>query len=86
MNLLKKRRALAMRLTREEMQLHTDLVNARNNAGLTTADVARRLGIKASQVEAFERMDSNPTLSEIRYYALAVGVWIDFTIRSGRNL
>ncbi|WP_305781466.1 helix-turn-helix domain-containing protein [Nocardia nova] len=86
MTLLKSRKALAQRLTREELRFHTDLVDARVKAGMTTSDVAKRLGIRVEQVEAFERIDSNPTLSEIRYYLLAVGNWVEFNLRSGKRL
>lgn len=49
-------------------------VEAHQRAGLSQAEVARRMGIIRSNVSTFERYDSNPTFQTIRRYALAVGV------------
>ena len=52
-------------------QLH-DLVQLRIKRELTQGEVAERMGVSQPTVAAFEHYDSNPTLSTIRRYALAV--------------
>lgn len=57
-----------------------DLVEVRENRGLSQADVAERMGISQSAVSQFERYDSNPKLSTIRRYAHAVGARIKHSV------
>lgn len=52
--------------------LMLDLIRMRKKHHLTQAEVAERMGVSQPTVAAFERYDSNPTLSTIRRYALAV--------------
>jgi len=78
--------ALAKRLAREELLLHHNLIHAREASRMTTQDVADRTGWKASQVRYFEGLHSNPTLSEIRHYALAIGVFIEYHIKFSEEL
>lgn len=64
------RRATA--LVQSHRVLMQKLVGMRAKHHLTQADVAERMGVSQPTVAAFERYDSNPTLSTIRRYALAV--------------
>jgi DNA-binding XRE family transcriptional regulator len=52
------------------------LVAARRAAGLSQRAVADFLGIKQPTVARFERHDSDPRLSTIRRYALAIGAHV----------
>ncbi|MGV9676382.1 helix-turn-helix domain-containing protein [Nocardia sp. NPDC003482] len=76
-------RALAAALADAEFQLKDDLVAARKAAGLDQKDVAEIMGVDKSTVSRFERLDSNPTLSMIRYYAHAVGVLVHYKVDPG---
>lgn len=49
---------------------------ARLHAGLSQADVAKLMGITSYSVAALESLDSDPCLSTLRRYALAVGVYV----------
>lgn len=53
--------------------LMADLVKLRRKHQIPQEVVAERMGVSQPTVSAFERYDSNPTLSTIRRYALAVG-------------
>ena len=57
-------------------ELLYQLIQARKAAGLTQRGLAELLGIKQPSVAKFERHDSDPRLSTIRKYALAVGAHI----------
>lgn len=54
-------------------KLMDDLVSLRDAHGLSQMVLANRMGVSQSAVSQFEHEDSNPTLSTIRRYALAVG-------------
>lgn len=56
------------------------LIQIRVDRGLTQTDVARKLGVSQQAISQFESMDSNPALSTIRSYALAVGATISHTV------
>ncbi|MDR1188372.1 MAG: helix-turn-helix domain-containing protein [Bifidobacteriaceae bacterium] len=60
-------------LVRNHENLLDALVAMRKRHGLTQAEVAERMGVTQPSVAQFERYDSNPTLSTIRRYAMAVG-------------
>lgn len=51
-----------------------DLRDQRVAAGLSMSVVAERMGVSTEAVEVIERYDSNPRLSELRRYALAIGI------------
>lgn len=75
--------ALAGALADAEFDLKEKLVATRKAAGLSQADVAAALRRKVRDIKAFERLDSNPTLSMIRYYAYAVGALVTFDVTAG---
>lgn len=62
------------------------LVALRKTHNLSQADVAERLGISQPAVAAFERYDSNPTLSTLRRYALAIEARLSFEVIDDRVL
>ncbi|WP_253259637.1 helix-turn-helix transcriptional regulator [Subtercola boreus] len=57
-----------------------DLIGLRKKHDLSQETVAGRMGVSQPTVAAFERYDSNPTLSSIRRYALAVGARIRHSV------
>lgn len=65
--------ARADSLVESHADLLTDLVDLRKKHQISQEVVAERMGVSQPTVSAFERYDSNPTLSTIRRYALAVG-------------
>ncbi|WP_432457948.1 helix-turn-helix domain-containing protein [Cellulomonas iranensis] len=70
----------ATALASADMKLRRALVEARRAAGLSQQDVATALGIKQPSVAAFERYDSDPRLSTIRRYAVAVGAQVEHRV------
>ena len=71
---------LADHLVESHSNLLDELVLIRKQNRLTQEEVAERLGISQPAVAAFESEESNPTLSSIRRYALAVGARIFHTV------
>ena len=57
------------------------LRRARTRAGLTQAEIARRLGITQQAVARAERWDSNPTVEFIESWAQALGLEFDLVLR-----
>lgn len=66
------------------VEAHTEhlreLVAMRVKHDLTQGMVAERMGVSQPTVAAFEHYDSNPTLSTIRRYALAVGARVKLEV------
>ena len=73
----------AARLVDSHYRLLQDLIALRKKNKLSQELVGERMGITQPAVAAFEGHNSNPTLSTIRRYALAVGAEIDFTVTEG---
>ncbi|PBC49761.1 hypothetical protein CJ179_10560, partial [Rhodococcus sp. ACS1] len=53
---------------------------ARLACGMTSADLARKMGVDRSIVTRFESGETNPTMATINRYAKAVGVMIRYQI------
>ena len=72
----------------EEFSLFDELLKARMEAGLTQAEVARRMGTKTPAVARLEAGGGNkrhsPSISTLRKYARAVGCQLE--IRLVQNL
>ena len=72
----------------EEFSLFDELLKARMDAGLTQAEVARRMGTKTPAVARLEAGGGNkkhsPSISTLRKYARAVGCHLE--IRLVQNL
>lgn len=70
-------RAEVERLEREEMPMLDVILKARKEAGLTQAQVAERMGTKATAVARLENAlitgKPSPSLSTLRKYAAALG-------------
>ncbi|MGW4366281.1 helix-turn-helix transcriptional regulator [Nocardia takedensis] len=74
-------RELSRRLAEEELRFKRELVQARTAAGLTAEQVAHIIGVNVKAISEFERLDSNPTLSMVRYYAHAVGALVTWGVQ-----
>lgn len=72
----------AAALADADERLLYQLIEARRTSGMSQKDVARALGISKAAVAAFERYDSDPHLSMVRRYALAVGAHIAHEVRT----
>lgn len=71
---------LACALVHNDDVLIRSLTKCRTQQELTLAEVASRMGTTPDKVAAFERMDSDPRLSTVRRYALAVGARLTTTV------
>ncbi|AFV89399.1 XRE family transcriptional regulator [Acidipropionibacterium acidipropionici] len=60
-------------LVQDHWRMIEELIGHRKKHKLSQADVAFRMGVTQPTVSDFESDDSNPTLSTIRRYAMAVG-------------
>lgn len=56
------------------------LRNARHDAGLTQAHIARRIGITVAYISRIEQGLENPTLSSCEEFVRAVGLDLRFTV------
>lgn len=61
-------------------ELMRRLIEMRKLHRISQETVAERMNVSQPTVAAFERYDSNPTLSTIRRYALAVGARIQNSV------
>lgn len=71
---------LALDLVNSDDRLLRTLVAIRRDKNLTQSEIAARMGVTQPAVARFERPDSDPKLSTIRRYALAVGAVIEHRI------
>lgn len=69
----------ATKLAENDERTRYELVRHRVESGLTQADVDDRLGWEPGHTAEFEAYWYDPRLSEIRRYALAVGMGIRHT-------
>jgi transcriptional regulator with XRE-family HTH domain len=60
-------------LEQDHWKMVNELIELRKKHKLSQADVAASMGVTQPAVSQFESDDSNPTLSTIRRYAMAVG-------------
>lgn len=69
------------RMEREEMPMLDAILSARKEAGLTQAQVAERMGTKATAVARLEAAlvsgKHSPSISTLRKYANALGKQLD---------
>jgi transcriptional regulator with XRE-family HTH domain len=72
--------ARANELVQRDAEFLDDLIAIRVKSGISQETVAARMGVTQPSIAAFEREDSNPTLSTIRRYALAVGARISYQV------
>lgn len=79
----RRRRARDLALTLHHLM--RDLVGLRDARGMNQEDVANLMGISQPAVAKLERYDSNPTLSTIRRYALAVDADLDIRVTPART-
>lgn len=67
-------------LVEADMNLLDRLVDIRTGRGLSQRDVGAIMGVSQPTVAQFEGHDSNPRLSTIRRYAMAVGALISHQV------
>jgi transcriptional regulator with XRE-family HTH domain len=70
----------ASQLLEAENHLMSSLKALRKKRGISQAVVAQRMGVTQPAVAAFEHYDSNPRMSSIRRYALAIGAELSMTV------
>ncbi len=58
---------------------------ARCDAGLTQAQLAKRIGVSQQQIARLEHPDYNPTLDTLEKVAAALGVQADFGMSQSRS-
>ena len=70
----------------EEFSLIEELVKARLSAGLSQAEVARRMGTKAPAISRIESADSShsPSLRTLRKYAAAIGCDLEVKLKPAK--
>lgn len=66
----------------EEFALLEQLTEWRENAGLTRAQVAERMGVSAPAISRLERNIERATWTTLRRYAAACGVRLAITVHS----
>lgn len=71
---------LACRLVEADTHLLRALVAMRRAKAIPEADVALRMGTTVYAVHVLERADSDPKLSTLRRYALAIGALISHQV------
>lgn len=62
------------------LDLLSELVQARKDAGLRQIDVAKELGVAQPSVSELESGATSPKLETLQKYARAVGMTISFTV------
>jgi len=72
---------VAFELSADHLAMKAELVRLRKESGLSQLEVAGRMGIYLSAVAEFERYSSDPTLSMVERYALAVHARVITTVR-----
>ncbi|MEF2977281.1 helix-turn-helix domain-containing protein [Subtercola sp. YIM 133946] len=75
----------AAELVRRDREFLRSLVKVRESQGFTQQEVADRLGITQPSVASFERYDSDPKLSTVRRYALAVGALVGHAVAADKG-
>ncbi|MGP5242537.1 helix-turn-helix domain-containing protein [Corynebacterium flavescens] len=75
----------AKELIKAQRSLVEDLIAQRKASHLSQQEVADRMGVSQSAVSLFEHYDSNPTLSSIRRYALAVEADLVLQVKPRRS-
>ncbi|MBV8043236.1 helix-turn-helix transcriptional regulator [Pluralibacter sp.] len=69
----------------EEFALLEQLTEWRENAGLTRAEVAARMGVSAPAISRLERNIDRATWTTLKRYASACGVKIAITVHTPDN-
>jgi transcriptional regulator with XRE-family HTH domain len=67
-------------LLHRERMLRGDMARQRIIAGLSRAEVGERMGVSARTVERIEEGGTDPRLSTLRRYCLAVGIVIGWEV------
>ena len=70
----------AAHIRNDQLQMLSSLVQVRKRQDLSQLQVAERMGVTQPMVATLERYDSNPTLSTLLRYAVAVGARINTSV------
>lgn len=77
----RQRQNLAKQLAMANYVMLSELINKRIESGLTQKDVADLLQVSQQYISKFESLESDPRLSTISKYAMAINVLIEHKIR-----
>lgn len=75
---------IASELINQSQDMLDELLDLRKRKGMTQQDVADIIGVTRTAVTAFERYDSDPKLSTIIRYAMAVGARLNISVEDGQ--
>lgn len=73
---------LARSLVDARWDMKRELIQIRKDRGLTLSCVARAMGVSEESVGEFEHYSSNPKLSYVTRYAMAVGAYVTHQVRA----
>ncbi|MCO4256477.1 helix-turn-helix transcriptional regulator [Pseudarthrobacter cellobiosi] len=76
---------IASELINQSQDMMDELLQLRKRKGMTQQDIADIIGITRTAVTAFERYDSDPKLSTLVRYAMAVGARLNITVEDGET-
>ena len=74
---------IASELVSQTQDMLDDLLELRKRKGMTQQDIAETIGVTRTAVTAFERYDSDPKLSTLIRYAMAVGARLNIAVEDG---
>lgn len=77
---------LASHIVGEFADMKSDLRTIRVIRGLTIEEVADRMSCSREHIEAFEEYDSNPEISKIERYAIAIGARITIKVQLDKGI
>lgn len=71
----------------DEFTIFEQLIRARKRAGLSQAEVAKRMGTQVPAISRIESLSSkhSPSLRTLQRYARAVGCDLEFKLRPARK-
>jgi DNA-binding XRE family transcriptional regulator len=74
---------IASELVNQTQDMLDDLLELRKRKGMTQQDIAETIGVTRTAVTAFERYASDPKLSTLIRYAMAVGARLNIAVEDG---
>ncbi len=80
------KRLAARRSARAEVAFKRELIEARENAGLSQRQLADLMGVDNSTVSRIERLDSDPKLSVLRQYLTQCEAALNIQVVSRREV
>lgn len=74
------KRAAAKHSAQSEIEFKRQMMAAREQAGYSMREMAELMGWDVEDINQFERLDSDPRLSEIREYLTRCGAALDIRV------